>query len=102
MIGQAGQVGGEVLLGHLGPAAAEVEGVDEHVGVRVAAGHVGQVDAVDEAADLGHAGVVGRQVDRTLGGAAGEATGTAHVDERLVACRARVVEAPEAEPAHAA
>src|SRR4029079_17081112 len=42
-----------------------------------------EVDPVDQGADLGHAGVVGRQVDRTLGGAAGEATGTPHVDEVL-------------------
>ena len=77
---EAGQVGGEGLLPDLGAVAADVEVVDEPVGLggRLVGRDRGDVDARGEAAQLGHPGVVGGEVDVGLGRHAHEPPGTPH------------------------
>ena len=70
-----------MLLGDGGAVAAEVEGVDEHVWVRSAAGHLAQVDPVDQLGQLGHLRgpeVAALEVELALRGEAGEAARTTH------------------------
>ena len=78
---------GEVLLGDGGAVAAEVEGVDVHVRLGIAAGHRAQVDPVDQLGELGRARVVGVEVDLAVGGQPGEAAGTPHPHQPLVGGR---------------
>ena len=66
-----------MLLGDGRAVAAEVEGVDVHVRLGVSAGHLTQVDPVDQLGELGPALIVGVEVDLAVGDQPGEAAGTA-------------------------
>ena len=83
-VGDPAQVGREVLLGDGRAVAAEVEVVDVHVRLGISAGHLTQVDPLDQLGELGPALRVGVEIDLAVGDQPGEAAGTPHPHPPLV------------------
>src|SRR4051812_41635822 len=80
--GQLAEVRGELVLVDLGLRAEVVEAVDVAVGPRVASPDGAEVDALDQAADVGRAGVGGVEVDGTGFCLAGEAAAAGDLDDQ--------------------